>query len=43
NVIAIRDKEGNTNISPGAGDKIGEGDLIVAVGDNKALQKLGWV
>jgi trk system potassium uptake protein TrkA len=43
NVIAIRDKEGNTNISPGAGDKINEGDLIVVVGDNKALQKMGWV
>ena len=43
NVIAIRGKEGETNISPGGGDRIGEGDLIVVVGDNKALQKMGWV
>lgn len=43
NVIALRNKEGQTNISPGAGDKICEGDFIVAVGDSKAMQKIGWV
>ena len=43
NVIALRDKEGKTNISPGAEDKISEDDLIVAVGDIKALKKMGWI
>lgn len=43
NVIALRDKDGNTNISPGAEDKIKKDDLIVAVGDNKALKKIGWI
>ncbi|NLJ76868.1 MAG: TrkA family potassium uptake protein [Peptococcaceae bacterium] len=43
NVIALRGKDGTTNISPGAEDKIGEGDLIIAVGEYKALRKLGWV
>ena len=42
NVIALRKRDGKTNISPGAGDRINKGDRIVAVGDNKALQKLGW-
>lgn len=43
NVIALRSKEGKTNISPGADDKINEDDLIVAVGDIKALKKMGWI
>lgn len=43
NVIALRDKEGKTNISPGAEDKINEQDMIVAVGDIKALKKMGWI
>ncbi len=43
NVIALRNKEGKTNISPGAEDKINEHDLIVAVGDIKALKKMGWI
>ncbi len=43
NVIALRNKEGKTNISPGAEDKINEDDLIVAVGDIKALKKIGWI
>lgn len=43
NVIALRSKDGQTNISPGAEDKIRSGDMIVAVGDTKALQKIGWV
>ena len=43
NVIALRSKDGTTNISPGAEDKISEGDIIIAVGEYKALRKLGWV
>ena len=43
NVIALRNKDGTTNISPGAEDKISEGDIIIAVGEYKALRKLGWV
>ncbi len=43
NVIALRNKDGKTNISPGAEDKINKDDLIVAVGDNKALKKMGWI
>lgn len=43
NVIAVRGKDGETNISPGAEDKINEGDLIVAVGDAAALKKIGWI
>ncbi len=43
NVIALRNNDGKTNISPGAEDKINKDDLIVAVGDNKALKKMGWI
>jgi trk system potassium uptake protein TrkA len=43
NVIALRSIDGKTNISPGAEDRIKKGDLIVAVGDNKALKKMGWI
>ena len=43
NVIALRSKDGKTNISPGAEDKIKEDDLIIAVGDKKALKKMGWI
>lgn len=43
NIIALRSKGGHTNISPGAGDKVNAGDIMVAVGENKALKKLGWV
>ncbi len=43
NVIALRDKDGKTNISPGAEDKINQDDLIVAVGDIRALKKMGWI
>ncbi len=43
-VIALRrDSEGNTHISPVAEDVIKAGDIIVAVGDNKALKKLEWI
>ncbi len=43
NVIALRDKAGNTNIAPGAEDRITAGDVIVAIGENKALHKMGWI
>lgn len=43
NVIAIRSKNGITNISPAAEDRIDQGDILVAVGDNKSLKKLGWI
>lgn len=43
NVIALRRGEKDTNISPGGEDKIAPGDVIVAVGENKALKKLGWI
>ncbi|HOB28929.1 MAG TPA: TrkA family potassium uptake protein [Bacillota bacterium] len=43
NVIALRGKDGKTNIFPGAEDKINKDDLIVAVGNNKALKKMGWI
>lgn len=42
NVIALRGEK-ETNISPGGEDKIAPGDVIVAVGENKALKKLGWI
>ena len=43
NVIAIRSKNGITNISPAAEDRIDQGDILAAVGDNKSLKKLGWI
>ena len=43
NIIALRSKDGNTNISPAAEDKVSPGDVLVAVGENKALRKMGWV
>jgi trk system potassium uptake protein len=43
NVIALRSMNGDTNISPAADDQISTGDIIVAVGENKALRKMGWV
>ena len=43
NVIALRSRDGETNISPGAEDKICAGDMIVAVGDTQALKKIGWI
>ena len=43
-IIALRRSNGGgTNISPAADDVIGENDLIVAIGRNKPLQKLGWL
>lgn len=42
-VIALRSREGEMNIAPGANDKVREGDIIVAVGENKALGKMGWI
>ena len=43
NIIALRKKNGATNISPAAGDRIDPGDIMVAVGDNKCLKKMGWI
>jgi len=43
-VIALRrNNHGVTNISPGAEDIIKERDIIVAIGENKALKKMGWI
>jgi trk system potassium uptake protein TrkA len=43
NIIALRSKSGDTNISPAADDRVGAGDVLVAVGDNKSLKKMGWI
>lgn len=43
NIVAIRSRGGETNISPGAEDTIREGDMMVVVGENKVLKQLGWV
>lgn len=43
NVIALRSEDGKTNIAPGAGDTVRAGDILIAVGDNKALGKIGWI
>lgn len=43
-VIAFRrNNGGKTNISPVADDIVEAGDLIVAIGNNKSLQKLEWI
>lgn len=43
-VIAFRRNNGDkTNISPVADDIVEAGDLIVAIGNNKSLQKLEWI
>jgi len=43
-IIALRrEDEGKTNISPVAEDVIEDHDIIVAIGENKALLKLGWI
>lgn len=43
-IIALRrEDEQKTNISPRAEDVIEEHDIIVAIGENKALRKLGWI
>lgn len=44
NVIAFRRKNGGkTNISPVADDLVEADDIIVAIGENKDLHKLGWL
>lgn len=43
NVIALRKPGGQINLSPSAGDMIRAGDVIVAIGNNKALHKMGWL
>jgi len=43
-VIALRrNNDDDTNISPSAEDIIEEHDIIVAIGENKALKKMGWI
>lgn len=43
-VIAFRrNNGGKTNISPIAEDVVEANDIIVAIGENKHLQKIGWV
>ncbi|OPL10498.1 MAG: hypothetical protein AVO34_03995 [Firmicutes bacterium ML8_F2] len=43
-IIALRRAaEKETNISPIAEDIIKENDIVVAIGENKALQKLEWI
>lgn len=43
-VIALRRRNGGaTNISPLAEDVVETDDIIVAIGENKGLQKLEWV
>lgn len=43
-VIALRrSNSGQTIISPVAEDLIEAGDIIVAIGENKHLKKLGWI
>lgn len=41
NVLAIRTSDKKINISPAASDKIQAGDLLIMVGENSSLQKLG--
>lgn len=43
-VIALRQDHGSkTNISPAVDDRLSGGDLIIAIGENKALKKLEWI
>jgi len=41
NVLAIRTTDKNINVSPAASDKIQAGDLLIIVGENSSLQKMG--
>ena len=41
NVLAIRTTDKNINVSPAASDKIQAGDLLIVVGENSSLQKMG--
>ena len=43
NVIAIRGENGQTNIAPGADDRLNPKDIIVAIGANKNLREMGWI
>ena len=43
NIIAIKKKDGTINISPASDDYITQEDILVAIGDNKALTKLKWL
>lgn len=41
NVLAIRTADREINVSPAATDRISEGDLLIIVGENEKLQKIG--
>ena len=41
NIIALHKKDGSTNISPAATDKVEEGEVMVVVGHNDDLKRLG--
>lgn len=41
NVLAIRTLDNHINVSPAASDKIQAGDLLIMVGENDRLQKVG--
>ncbi len=40
-VLAIRSADRKINISPGAGDRLAAGDMLVVVGNNECIHKLG--
>jgi len=41
NVLAIRTADKNISVSPGASDRIQAGDLLIMVGENTSLQRMG--
>ncbi|MBT9140447.1 MAG: Ktr system potassium uptake protein A [Dehalococcoidia bacterium] len=41
NVLAIRTADKNISVSPSASDKIEAGDLLIMVGENTSLQRVG--
>ncbi len=41
NVLAIRTADKNISVSPSASDKIEAGDLLIMVGENTSLQRMG--
>lgn len=40
NVIAIKKKDGQIIVAPGANDRIDDGDVVVAIGSNRALERV---
>jgi trk system potassium uptake protein TrkA len=41
NVLAIRSLDKHINVSPAAGDRLKAGDILIVVGKNECIQKLG--